>query len=71
MHDSKSQQQRKSLKVTRNATTGHKHMNEAYKQVFTNKLLKKLSKYTLGMFSNRKICFNALNIRHCDEFCVV
>ena len=70
MRDSKPQrcvQQHKSFKVTRNATNRNKHINEASKQIFANNLLKMPCKYTRGMFSNWKICFNVINIRTYDE----
>ena len=70
MRDSKPQrcvQQHKSLKVTRNATNRDKHINEASKQTFANNLFKMLCKYTHGMLSNWKICFNVINIRTYDE----
>ena len=73
MRDSKPQrwiQQHKSLKVTRNATNGDKHINEATKQIFANNLFKISRKYTQGMLSNPKICFSALKIRSYDQsFC--
>ena len=71
MRDSQPQcciQQRKSLKKTRNATNGDKHINEASKQTFASNLFKILCKYTLNMLSNWKICFNALTIQNYDQF---
>ena len=71
MRDSKPQrsvQQHKSLKVTRNATNRHKHINEALNQILTNNLFKISCKYTQGMLSNWKICFNVFNIRSYEEF---
>ena len=70
MRDSKPQrcvQQHKSLKLTRNAGNSVKHINEASKQTFANNLFKILYKYTQGMLSNWKICFNVINIRTFDE----
>ena len=70
MCDSKPQrcvQQHKSLKVTQNATNRDKHINEASKRSFANNLFKITRKYTQGMFSNRKICFNVFNIRTYDK----
>ena len=66
MHDKKPQrcvQQHKSLKETRSATNGDKHINEASKQTFANNLFKILCKYYEDMLSNWNICFNAFNIR--------
>ena len=75
MRDSKPQrcvQQPKSLKATRNPTNPDKHINEAPKQTFANNFFKISSKYTQGMFSNWKICFNAINIQTYDElFCIL
>ena len=70
MRDSKPQrcvQHHKPLKVTRIATNGDKHINEACRQAFSNNPLKKLCSYTQGMFSIRKICFNALTIQIYDQ----
>ena len=70
MCDSKPQrcvQQHKSLKVTQNATNRDKHINEASKRSFANNLFKITRKYTQGMFSDRKICFNVFNIRTYDK----
>ena len=70
MRDSKPQrcvQEDKSLKVTQNATYRHKHINEALKQTFTNNLLKMSFKYTQGMLSNWKICFNVIIIPNYDK----
>ena len=61
-------QQHKSLKVTRNATSQNKHINEALKQVSANNPFKISCKYTQGMLFNQKICFNVFNIRTYDEF---
>ena len=47
--------------MTRNATNGDKHINEATKQTFANNLFKISCKYTQGKLSNRKICFNVLS----------
>ena len=66
MRDSKSQHT--SLKVTQSALNRNKHMNEACKQSFANNSFKISRKYTQGMISNCKICFNVFNIRHYDEF---
>ena len=54
--------QQKSLKVTRNASSRNKHINEASKQSFANNLIKISCKHTQGMLSNWKICFNVFNI---------
>ena len=70
MRDSKPQcyvQQLERLKGTRNATNGDKHRNEATKQTFTNSLFKILCKYTQGMLSNRKICFNVLSKQYYND----
>ena len=70
MRDSESQrsvQHHKSLKVPRNATNRNKHINEASKQTFANNLFKISCKYTQGMLSNCKICFNIINKRIDDE----
>ena len=70
MRNSKPQrcvQQHKLLKVTRNATNGDKHINEATKQIFANNLFRISCKYTQGMFSNPKICFIALKIRNYEQ----
>ena len=64
MRDSKPRrfvQQHKSLKVTRNATNRDKHINEASKQIFANNHFKLSCKYTQGMLSNWKICFDVFN----------
>ena len=66
VRDNKSQH--KSLKVTRNATNGDKHINEASSQIFANNLFKISCKYTQDMLSNWKICFIVINIRSYDEF---
>ena len=71
MRDSKLQrcvQQHKSLKVIRNATNRDKPINEASKQTFANSLFKMSCKYTQGMLSNYKICFNAINIPNYVDF---
>ena len=70
MRDSKPQrcvQQHKSLQVTQNATNRDKHINEASKQTFANNLFKMSCKYTQGMLSNWKICFNVLYLRTYDK----
>ena len=70
MRDSKPQrcvQQHKSLKVTQTATNQDKHINEASKRSFVNNPFKISRKYTQGMFSNGKICFNVFNIRTYDK----
>ena len=56
------------LKVTRNATNGNKHINEASKQTFTNILFKLSCEYTQGMYSSWNVCFNVFKIRTYDEF---
>ena len=61
-------QQHRSLKVTRNATNEDKHVNEASKQIFASNLFTISRKYTHSMLSDRKICFNALNIQNYDDF---
>ena len=61
-------QQHRWLKVTRNATNGDKHVNEASKQIFASNLFTISRKYTHSMLSDRKICFNALNIQNYDDF---
>ena len=66
MGDSKPQhdvQQHKLLKATRNPTNRDKHIKEASKQTFANILFKILCKYTQGMFSTWKICYNVINIQ--------
>ena len=73
MHDNKPHrcvQQHKSLKVTQKATNRDKHINEASKQTFANNLFQISPKYTQGMLSNPKICFNALKIRNYEDFFV-
>ena len=70
MRESKPQrclQQRKSLKVTRNETNRDKHLNEASKQTFFNNLFNMSCKYTQGMLSIWKVCFNVINTRTYDE----
>ena len=70
MRDSKPQrcvQQLKSLKVTRNATSRDKHINEASKQTFANNLFKKSCKNTKGLLSKWKICFNVINKQTYDK----
>ena len=70
MQDSEPQrcvQQHKSLKVTQNATIRDKHINEASKQIRAKNLFKLSCKYTQGMFSNLKICFNVINKHTYDE----
>ena len=70
MRDSKPQrcvQQLKSLKVTRNATSRDKHINEASKQTFANNLFEKSCKNTKGMHSKWKICFNVINVPTYDK----
>ena len=75
MRDSKPQryvQQLKTLKVTRKARNGDKHINEASNQIFANNLFKLLCKYTQGMLSNRKICFNVLSKQYYnDVLCIL
>ena len=61
-------QHHKSLKVPRNGTNPDEHINEALKQTFANNLFKISCKYTQGMFSNWKICFNVINKRTYHEF---
>ena len=64
--DSKPQsciQQHKPSKVTRNATNENKHINKASKQTFANNLLQIPNKYTHGMLSHWKICFNVFNLQ--------
>ena len=71
MRDSKPHrcfQQHKSIKTTRNATKQDKHINEASKQTFPNNLFQMSCKYTQGMLSDWKICFNVINVRTYDEF---
>ena len=73
MRESKPQrfvQQHKLLKVTRTATNGDKHINEAFKQTFAKNLFKISFKNMQGVLFNRKICFNVLNIRIQANFCV-
>ena len=63
--DSKPQsciQQHKPSKVTRNATNKNKHTNKASKQTFANNLFQISNKYTHGMLSHWKICFNVFNL---------
>ena len=54
--------------MTRNETNGDKHINEATKQIFASNLFKLSRKYTQGMLSNPRICFNALKIRNYHQF---
>ena len=61
-------EQHNSLKVTQNATNRDKHINEASKQIFAINVFKVPCKYTHGMLSNSKICFNVSNLRAYDEF---
>ena len=56
-----------SLKATRNPTNRNKHINEATKQTFATNLSKISCKYTQGMLSNWKNCFNVINIWNYDE----
>ena len=70
MHDNKQQscaQEHKSLKMTQNATNRDKHINEESKQTFANNLFKISRKYTQGVLSNWKICFNVFKVRTYDE----
>ena len=70
MRDNKQQrcvQQHKSLKVTRNATNGDKHINEAFEKSFAITQFTISSKCAQGMLSYWKIFFNAFNIRVYDE----
>ena len=65
-------QQHRMLKVTINPTNRDKHINEASKQVFVDNLFKKSSKYTQGMLSSWKICFNTFKIQNYDDcFCIL
>ena len=71
MRDSKPQrcvQQHILLNVARNAENQDKHINEATKQTIANNLFKISCKYTQGMFSIWKICFNVINVRTYGEF---
>ena len=63
-------QQHNSSKEKEIATNGDQHINEASKQTFANNLFQILHKYTQGMLSNPKICFNALKIRNYEDFFV-
>ena len=70
MRDSKPQrciQHHNPLKVKRNGTNRDKHKNEALKQTFATNYFKISCKYTQGMLSNWKVCFNVCNIRIFDE----
>ena len=70
MRDSKPQrcvQRHKSLKVTKIATNRDKHIMETSKRSFANNPFKIPRKYTQGMFSNWKICFNIFNLRTYGE----
>ena len=60
-------EQHKSLKVTQNATNRDKHINETTKQIFSFNLFKVSCKYTQGMLSNSKICYNVFNLQTYDE----
>ena len=75
MRDSKPQryvQQLKTLKGTRNARNGNKHINEASKQTFANNLFKISFKYTQGKPFNLKICFNILSKQYYnDVLCIL
>ena len=42
-------------------------MNEASKRTVANNFFKMSCKYTQGLLSNWKICFNVFNIRNYDE----
>ena len=63
-----SKPQHKTLKVTVNDTNRDKHINEASTQTFAYYVFKISCKYTPGMLSNWKICFNVLIIRTYDAF---
>ena len=55
------------LKVTRNPTNRDKHINEASKQTYATGPFKRSCKYTQGVFSNWKICFNVFHVRTFDK----
>ena len=70
MRDSKPQrcvQQHKALEMTRNATISNKHINETSQQIFANDLFKMSCKYTQGILSKWKNCFNVINRRTYDK----
>ena len=48
----------KSLKVTQNAINRDKHINEAFKQIFANNLVKISYKNMQGKPFNWNVCFN-------------
>ena len=61
MRDSKPQRcvpHHKSLKVTQNAINRGKHINEAFKQIFANNLVKISYKNMQGKLFNWNVCFN-------------
>ena len=60
-------QQHKLLKVTWNSTNRCKHKKQASKQSFANNLFQISCKYTQGLLSKWKLCFNGFNIRIYDE----
>ena len=63
-------QQHNSSKEKEIATNGDQHINEASKQTFANNLFQISHKYTQGVLSIFKICFNALKIRNYEDFFV-
>ena len=60
MRDSKPQRYVQQLKGLKGHETRQMEINTT-KQSFTNSLFIILCKYTQGMLSNRKICFNVLS----------
>ena len=63
-------QQHNPLKVKRNETNRDKHINKASKQTFATNYFKISCKYTQGLFSNWKICFNVFNLHTLNKlFC--
>ena len=48
----------------------NKHINEASKETYATNPFKISCKFTQGMFCNKKICFNLVNIQTYDYFFV-
>ena len=57
--------------MTWTATNRDKHINETSKQTSYNNPFKLSCKNMQGMLCNWKICFNVINIRTYDKFCVL
>ena len=58
------------VRSDKKCNNSRKHKNEASKQTFANNLFQISRKYTQGMLSNPKICFNALKIQNYEDFFV-